>query len=131
MIKIDAIVREDNVEDVKDALQNLKVNGMTISQVMGCGTSLGYSHYVRGSRVDINMVPKVKFEIVVSNEEWADFTVDAITKAAYTGQHGDGKIFVYELMDVVRIRTREHGPEAVWDSEQKETSVENENIEKK
>lgn len=118
MVKIDAIVREDKMEDVKDALRYMKVHGMTISQVMGCGTSMGYTKMVRGSRVDINMVPKVKFEIVVSSKEWADVTVDAISKAAFTGNHGDGKIFVYELMDVVRIRTREHGPEAVWDSEQ-------------
>lgn len=119
MVKIDAIVREDKVEEIKDVLKELKVHGMTISQVVGCGTSLGYTHIVRGSKVDVQVVPKVKFEIVVSNKSWADKTVEAISKAAYTGEHGDGKIFVYELMDVVRIRTGEHGEEAVWDSEQK------------
>lgn len=120
MVKVDAIVREDKVEDVKDALKSLHVNGMTISQVVGCGTSLGYTHKVRGSKVDVNVIPKVKFEIVVSNNDWAQKTVEAISKAAYTGKNGDGKIFVYSLSDVVRIRTGEHGEEALWDNEQKE-----------
>lgn len=119
MVKIDAIVREEKVEEVKDALKEIKINGMTISQVVGCGTGMGYTHTVRGSKVDVNVLPKVKFEIVVSDKKWAESTVKAISEAAYTGEHGDGKIFVYELMDVVRIRTKEHGPEAVWDAEQK------------
>ena len=114
MIKIDAIVRQEKIEDVKDALSEIKIHGMTISQVVGCGTTLGYTQLVRGSKVDINVLPKVKFEIA---------TMQAISKAAYTGEHGDGKIFVYELMDVVRIRTGEHGPQAVWDSEQKKEKV--------
>lgn len=119
MVKIDAIVRQEKIEDIKDALKEMKIHGMTISQVVGCGTSHGYTQVVRGSKIDINLLPKVKFEIVVSYKKWAESTVKAISDAAYTGEHGDGKIFVYELMDVVRIRTGEHGPEAVWDSEQK------------
>ena len=119
MVKIDAIVRTEKMEEVKDALKEFRINGMTISQVMGCGTSLGYTKTIRGSKVDVNVLPKVKFEIVVSDKKWADATVKAISEAAYTGEHGDGKIFVYDLMDVVRIRTGEHGPQAVWDSEQK------------
>lgn len=119
MVKIDAIVRPEKMEEVKDALKEFRINGMTISQVMGCGTSLGYTKTIRGSKVDVNVLPKVKFEIVVSDKKWADATVKAISEAAYTGEHGDGKIFVYDLMDVVRIRTGEHGPQAVWDSEQK------------
>lgn len=120
MVKIDAIVRQEKIEDVKDALKEIRVNGMTISQVVGCGTSMGYKHIVRGSQVDVNVLPKVKFEIVVSDKKWAEATMKAISEAAYTGEHGDGKIFAYELMDVVRIRTGEHGPEAVWDTEQKQ-----------
>ena len=69
MIKIDAIINEDEMEDVKDALQELQVHGMTISQVMGCGTQMGYKEKVRGYDVDINLLPKVKFEIVVSSQE--------------------------------------------------------------
>jgi nitrogen regulatory protein P-II 1 len=118
MIKVEAIVREDKLEEVKDVLQELKVHGMTISQVVGCGTALAHTQIVRGSKVDITVVPKVKFEIVLSDQCWADKTVDAISRVAYTGEHGDGKIFVYPLMDVIRIRTGEHGPQAVWDAEQ-------------
>lgn len=120
MIKIDAIVNEDKMEEVKDALQQLQVNGMTISQVMGMRNPDGIPGKIRGYDIDINVLPKVKFEIVVSSQEWAKRTVDAICKSAHTGEHGDGKIFVYELMDVVRIRTGEHGPKAVWAAGQKE-----------
>ena len=66
MIKIEAIVREEKLEDVKEALQKIEVRGLTVSQVMGCGTQMGYTENVRGSRVHINMLPKIKFEIIVS-----------------------------------------------------------------
>ena len=120
MIKIDAIINEDKMEDVKDALQELQVHGMTISQESHGMTLLPYRDKARGYDVDINVLPKVKFEIVVSSQEWAKRTVDAICRTAHTGEHGDGKIFVYELMDVVRIRTGEHGPKAVWAADQTE-----------
>ena len=90
MIKIDAIVRQEKIEEVKDALKEIRIHGMTISQVVGCGTSLGYTQMIRGSKVDIHVLPKIKFEIVVSDEEWAAATVKAISEAAYTGEHGDG-----------------------------------------
>ena len=118
MYKVEAIVREDKYEDVQDALKVIHVNGMTISQVMGCGTNQGYSRTVRGRKMDILVTPKIKFEIVVSSLDWADRPVAAIRNAAYTGQHGDGKIFVYELNNVVRIRTNEQGIKAVWDEDQ-------------
>lgn len=118
MIKIDAMIREEKMEEVKDALQKLHVHGMTISQVMGCGTQMGYKEKVRGFDLDVNLLPKVKIEVVVSNEEWAEKTVNAICKTAYTGEHGDGKIFVYELLDAVRIRTGERGPKALWEEGQ-------------
>lgn len=120
MIKIDAIVREDIVEELKDALNDMAVHGMTISQVMGCGTQMGYKERVRGVEVDVNLVPKIKFEIVVSSKQWADKVVEVICQKAHTGEHGDGKIFMYELLDTVRIRTGEHGPQALWDADQKE-----------
>ncbi len=120
MIKIDAIVREDTLEDIKDALNEMEVHGMTISQVMGCGYQMGYKERVRGVKVDVNLVPKIKFEIVVSNKKWADKVVEIISKTAQTGEYGDGKIFMYELLDVVRIRTGQHGPEALWGFEQTE-----------
>jgi nitrogen regulatory protein P-II 1 len=113
MKKIEAIVREEKFEELKDALNAIDVNGMTVSQVMGCGHQKGYSEVVRGSTVDIAMVPKLKFEIVVSDEEWAKKTIDVILDVAGTGNIGDGKIFVYELEDVIRIRTRERGDIAI------------------
>jgi len=114
MIKIEAIVREDKYEDVKAVLNAIDVHGITVSQVMGCGVQKGYVDIVRGTKVDVNMLPKIKFEIVVPTKEWADKTVEVIRETAYTGNKGDGKIFMYELMDVVRIRTGEHGPEAIY-----------------
>lgn len=125
MVKIEAIVREEKMEDVKDALNAINVHGMTITQVMGCGIQKGYTKVVRGNTVDINMLPKIKFEIVVSTKEWAKMTIEVIRNAAYTGNPGDGKIFAYELSDCVRIRTGERGEEAVWDPEQAKKMNEN------
>jgi nitrogen regulatory protein P-II 1 len=113
MIKIEAIVREDKFEEVKAALSEAEVNGITVYQVMGCGKQRGYTELVRGTDVDITMLPKIKFEIVVSNEEWEKKTIDAIVKAAYTGNPGDGKIFSYDMRQVIRIRTHETGTEAI------------------
>ena len=93
--------------------QNIKINGITVYQVMGCGTQRGYVEYVRGHEVDINMLPKIKFEIVVSDEEWEKKTISAIQKAAYTGHPGDGKIFSYDLKSAMRIRTKETGYDAI------------------
>ena len=113
MIKIDAIVREEKFEDVKQALQDLEVNGITVSQVMGCGAQRGYTEIVRGMEIGIQMRPKIKFEIVVSSEEWEKKTIDAIQKAAYTGEMGDGKIFSYEIRSALKIRTKETGYDAI------------------
>lgn len=117
MIKVEAIVREEKLEDVKEALRDIQVRGITVSQVMGCGTQMGYTHRVRGSQVGINMLPKVKFEIVVSTQGWADRTVEAIMKAARTGEVGDGKIFQYQIDRAVRIRTGEDGVDAIQPGE--------------
>lgn len=113
MIKIDAIVREEKFEDVKQALQDIEVNGITVSQVMGCGAQRGYTEIVRGMEIGIQMRPKIKFEIVVSSEEWEKKTIDAIQKAAYTGKMGDGKIFSYEIRSALKIRTKETGYDAI------------------
>ena len=109
LIKIEAIVREEKFEQVKSALQDIQVNGVTISQVMGYGTQRGYTEIVRGSEVDILLHPKIKFEVVVSSEEWEQKTISAIQKAAFTGEVGDGKIFSYEIRSAVKIRTKETG----------------------
>ena len=114
MTKIDAIVREECYEDVKNALNEINVHGITVTQVMGCGYQKGYIKIVRGREVELNMLPKIKFEVVVSSREWSEKVVEAICKAAYTGQPGDGKIFVYEIQDAIRIRTGQHGAEAIY-----------------
>ena len=111
--KIEAIVREEKLEDVKEALNAIQVNGITVSQVMGCGSQRGYKSVVRGMEVDVMMLPKIKFEIVVSSEEWEKKTIEAIQKAAYTGEVGDGKIFSYEIRSALKIRTRETGFDAL------------------
>ena len=113
LFKIEAIVREEKLEDVKEALNAIQVNGITVSQVMGCGSQRGYKSVVRGMEVDVMMLPKIKFEIVVSSEEWEKKTIEAIQKAAYTGEVGDGKIFSYEIRSALKIRTRETGFDAL------------------
>jgi nitrogen regulatory protein P-II 1 len=113
MIKVEAIVREEKLEAVKEALSAIDVNGITISQVMGHGVQKGYTELVRATEVDITILPKIKFEIVVSSEEWEAKTIAAIKEAAYTGNVGDGKIFSYDLRDVIRIRTGETGYDAL------------------
>jgi nitrogen regulatory protein P-II 1 len=113
MYKIEAIVREEALEDVKDALIAADIRGITVSQVMGCGTQMGYTQLVRGNKVSMTMLPKIKFEIVGSDETWANRAVEAIRKAAYSGNPGDGKIFVLDVARAVRIRTGEEGREAI------------------
>jgi nitrogen regulatory protein P-II 1 len=113
MIKIEAIVRQEKLEDVKSALNAIEVNGITVFQVMGCGAQKGYSEMVRGSKVDVSLLPKVKFEIVVSSEEWEQKVIQSIQEAAFTGNIGDGKIFSYDLRSAMRIRTCETGYDAL------------------
>ncbi len=113
LIKVEAIVREEMFEDVKAALNQIEVNGITVSQVMGCGAQKGYSEIIRGSEVDLVLLPKVKFEIVVSSGEWEKKVIDAIREAAFTGEMGDGKIFSYEIRSATKIRTGETGYDAL------------------
>ncbi|GHT61793.1 P-II family nitrogen regulator [Endomicrobiia bacterium] len=113
MIKIEAIVREEKLEDIKEALNKVEVSGITVSQVMGCGKQKGYKELVRGTEVNITVLPKIKFEIIVSSEEWERKTIKAIQEAACTGNPGDGKIFSYDLRSVMRVRTKETGTAAI------------------
>lgn len=113
MIKIDAIVREEKFEDVKTALNEIGVNGLTAYQVMGYGSQRGYKEIVRGMEVVVQMQPKIKFEIVVSSEEWEQKVIDTIQKAAFTGDPGDGKIFSFEIRKALKIRTGEKDYEAI------------------
>ena len=112
MKRIVAIVRTEKLEPLKEALFNADIAGMTISQVMGCGNQHGWSEYYRGTAVLLNMVPKVKFELVVDDDRVQDL-VDIICETARTGEVGDGKVFVSPVEEVVRIRTGEQGVEAI------------------
>lgn len=112
MKRITAIVRPEKLEPLKEAFFAAKVGGMTISQVNGCGSQHGWKEYYRGTEVLLNMVPKVKFELVVADGE-VDGLVKVITETARTGNVGDGKIFVSPIDEVIRIRTDERGESAV------------------
>ncbi len=113
LIKIEAVVRDEMFVDVKNALAAIGVNGITAYQVVGCGVQRGMSEYVRGQKVDVQVLPKIKFEIVVSSEEWEKKTIEAIKKAAFTGNPGDGKIFSYYIKQAIKIRTGETGYDAI------------------
>ena len=114
IIKVEAIIREEKLQDVLDALAEMNVHGVTCYQVMGCGTQRGMKSYVRGHQeVEIHMLPKIKLEILVSSEEWEQKTMETIQKAAYTGNIGDGKIFVYDITNVIRVRTGDEGEDAL------------------
>lgn len=112
MKRITAIVRPEKIEPLKEALFNADVSGMTITQVMGCGNQHGWSEYFRGTEVLLNMIPKVKFELVVDDDA-VEGLVDLICEVAATGEVGDGKIFVSSVEEIIRIRTRERGQAAI------------------
>jgi nitrogen regulatory protein P-II 1 len=112
MKKIEAIIRPHLLENVKDALQALGIQGMTISEVRGFGRQKGHTEVYRGSEYKVEFVPKVKIEVVL-DDEIVDGAVDAISKSTRTGKFGDGKIFVIPVEDAIRIRTGEHGEHAV------------------
>lgn len=112
MKKLTAVVRQEKLEALKQALFDKGIRGMTISQVQGCGNQHGWKEYVRGTEVLLNTIPKVEFEIVVDDEQVNDL-VQVVCDAARTGEVGDGKIFVTPAEDVIRIRTGEHGPAAL------------------
>jgi len=112
MIKIEAVIKPFRLEPVKEALQDMGVQGMTVSEVRGFGRQKGQTELYRGAEYKVDFVPKVKLEVVVV-EEIAARVFDTIAAAARTGKIGDGKIFVHALQDVVRIRTGERGPGAI------------------
>lgn len=112
MKKIEAIIRPNKLEDVKNALVGLGLHGMTITEVRGFGRQRGQVETYRGAEYTIDFVPKVKIEVVVGDDK-SGAALSAITGAAKTGQVGDGKIFVYNLAEVVRVRTGESGASAI------------------
>ncbi|MCL6478417.1 MAG: P-II family nitrogen regulator [Peptococcaceae bacterium] len=112
MKKIECILRPGKLEEVKEALNKYGVHGMTVMQVMGCGLQKGRREVYRGTELTINLLPKVKIEVVVQ-DQYVNDVVDLIRKAAITGQIGDGKIFVSTVDNAIRIRTGETGDDAV------------------
>ncbi len=112
MKKVEAIVRHFKLEDVKNALTENGVLGMTVSEVRGFGRQKGHTEMYRGTEYTVDFVPKVKIEVICSDDNLQN-VVDTILKSAQTGQIGDGKIFVYDLQDSIRIRTGETGEEAL------------------
>lgn len=108
MVKIEAIIRTQRLEDVQDALEALDISGMTVIEVRGMGRSKGITHTYRGSQYTLSLTPRLKLEIVLHDHE-VEEVVAAIQKAAQTGEVGDGKIFLYPVGDAIRIRTGERG----------------------
>ncbi|NOY30330.1 MAG: P-II family nitrogen regulator [Planctomycetes bacterium] len=112
MKKIEAIIRHFKLEDVKNALSEQGIAGMTVTEVRGFGRQKGHTETYRGTEYAVDFVPKVKLEVVIDDDR-AQAVIDTMIKTAQTGQIGDGKIFVSELTNTIRIRTGETGGEAV------------------
>lgn len=117
IVKVEAIVREEKAQAVIDALDDLQINGVTITKVEGYGAQRGCDNWTKGMKLESRVKPKVKVEVVVSSEDWAEMAESAIKKAAYTGDFGDGKIFTYEVRSAQKIRTGETGYDAVQHQE--------------
>ena len=112
MKKVEAVVRHFKLEDIKNALTERGITGMTISEVRGFGRQKGHTEMYRGTEYAVDFVPKVKMEVVCSDGNLT-LVLDTIMKSAQTGQIGDGKIFVTDLQNVIRIRTGEQGEDAL------------------
>ena len=113
MKKIEAIIKPFKLEDVKDALVAEGIEGMTVSEVKGYGRQQGHSELYRGAEYVVEFIPKIKIEIVVSTDEYAQTAINAISEAAKTGKIGDGKIFVSDISHTLRIRTGESDTDAL------------------
>ena len=112
MRKVEAIIKPFKLDEVKEALSAIGIQGMTVTEVKGFGRQKGHTELYRGAEYVVDFLPKIKIEVTVS-DEMADKVVEAIVESASTGRIGDGKIFVLPLDEAVRIRTGERGPDAV------------------
>ncbi len=112
MKKIEAIIKPFKMEDVKEALTEIGVEGMTVSEVKGFGRQKGHTEIYRGSEYTVDFLPKVKFEVVLPDERVSK-AVEAIVQAARTGKIGDGKVFIFPIDEAIRIRTEEKGEAAI------------------
>ncbi|SEJ93081.1 nitrogen regulatory protein P-II family [Propionispira arboris] len=114
LTKIDIVTRPNKLEELKEALNEIGVQGMTVSQVYGCGLQKGHKEVYRGREYSINLVPKVKIETVICEVPVKD-VLEAAQRVLKTGEPGDGKIFIYDVENAVRIRTGEEGDKAIMD----------------
>ena len=112
MKKIEAIVQPFKLEDVKEALKNIGIDGMTISEVRGHGRQKGHKEVYRGQEYNVDLLPKVKFELVIPSIR-LDEVLEAIVSAARTGKIGDGKVFVFDVAEIIRIRNGDRGDAAI------------------
>ena len=112
MKKIEAIIKPFKLDDVKEALSDIGIQGMTVSETKGYGRQKGHKEVYRGAEYAVDFVPKLKLEIVV-DDDMLEQVIDTVVKTAYTGKIGDGKIFIHDMMDAVRIRTGERGKSAL------------------
>ena len=116
MTKVVMIIKQSKFEELKSAMNGIGVTGMTVTQVLGCGMQKGASEYYRGVPVDVSLLPKVKVEFVVCKVP-VDTVVATAKKVLYTGHIGDGKIFIYDVENVIKVRTGEEGYDALQDEE--------------
>ncbi len=112
MVRIEAIIRPSRLDEVKGALDEIGIRGISVTEIKGAGKQKGYTQHYRGSEYQVNLLPKVQLVVVVTDEQM-DRVVEAIEGAARTGEIGDGKIFVTQVLEAVRIRTGERGDIAV------------------
>lgn len=112
MKKLEIITRPDKLEDIKDLMNSMGIYGMTVTMVSGCGLQKGRKEIYRGTEITINLLPKIKVETVVKDNV-VEVLIDNLTTQIKTGQVGDGKIFIYDVQDAVRIRTSERGENAI------------------
>ncbi|MCX4726661.1 P-II family nitrogen regulator [Streptomyces sp. NBC_01020] len=109
---VTAVVKPHKLDDVKTALQELGVNGLTVTEASGYGRQRGHTEVYRGAEYRVDLVPKVRIEVVVGDEE-SEAVIDAVVRAAHTGKIGDGKVWAVPVETVVRVRTDERGPDAL------------------
>ena len=112
MKKVEAVIKPFKLDDVKEALNEIGIQGMTISEVKGYGRQKGHKEIYRGAEYVVDFIPKIKLEIVVE-AKWVDQVVEKIQQAAHTGKLGDGKIFILSVEEAVRVRTGEKGKDAI------------------
>ena len=112
MKKIEAIIRPENLEQLKEALLKANIPGMTINQIYGCGNQYGYTEHARANEIIVNTLPKVEIKLIIPDERLEEM-INLIVFVTKSGEFGDGKIFIYDVLNCIRIRTEERGDKAL------------------